>query len=582
MQFFRKGATEVMEFLEMLYDAIYFVGIQTLRYGKRFFRWLLSLLLKPIKAISTLLITLVIIINKYALKTFRKSVSEIKNLLADAKKVVTEKPENSQKKEKKNLARYISFAVKKYKNAFRYVMNLAIPIVSLFLLLNVVGLWAETKFALQISYEDEIIGYVQNEDVYKEARKLAYDRLDTGTDTVTIDDNNTQKTPIINTPEYKIVPVKRSQINTATEICDKLIEKSNSKITNACGVYIDGEFVCAVKNEIDALSVFDTILSENETGEANAVVSFVENIDYIQGVYPDNENTIKDASFLQQKLKTNKRDAKYYTVLDGDTLSKIAEKFELSVSYISELNPHITEEVTPGENLLVQKEEKYIQVQTTKTEYSEVEIPFETIKINSDTLYIGDSRTVTKGQKGLEKVTQLVTYIDGAVVSSREVSRTVIKESVSEKIHIGTKKSPYSSGGTVSFGGKFVWPAIGAFEISSSYGSRDLGDGWHDGIDIVRPGGSSGCTVIAAESGTVVHAGWKKTAGYTVIIDHGNGIQTRYYHMKQGSIVVSTGQKVSRGQPIGKIGATGFVTGAHLHFEVRVNGKSVNPLPYLK
>ena len=149
----------------MLYDAIYFVGIQTLRYGKRFFRWLLSLLLKPIKAISTLLITLVIIINKYALKTFRKSVSEIKNLLADAKKVVTEKPENSQKKEKKNLSRYISFAVKKYKNAFRYVMNLAIPIASLFLLLNVVGLWAETKFALQISYEDEIIGYVQNEDV---------------------------------------------------------------------------------------------------------------------------------------------------------------------------------------------------------------------------------------------------------------------------------------------------------------------------------------------------------------------------------------------------------------------------------
>lgn len=571
-----------MEFLEMLYDAIYLVGIQTLRYGKRFFRWLLSLLLKPIKAISTLLITLVIIINKYALKTFRKSVSEVKNLIADAKEVFSKKSDAYQKKEKKKLSYYITVAVKKYKNAFVYTMNLAIPMLSLILLLNVVGIWSETKFALQISYEDEIIGYVQNEDVYKEARKLAYDRLDTGTDTVTIDDNNTQKTPIINTPEYKIVPVKRSQINTATEICDKLIEKSNSKITNACGVYIDGEFVCAVKNETDALRVFDTILSENETGEANAVVSFVENIDYIQGLYPDNENTIKDATFLQQKLKTNKRDAKYYTVVENDTLSEIAKKFEISVSSISELNPDITEELTPGQTLLVQKEEKYIQVQTTKTEYKEVEIPFETIKINSDTLYVGDSRTVAKGQKGLEKVTQLVTYIDGAVVSSREISRTVVKESISEKIHVGTKKSPYSSGGAVSFGGKFVWPAIGAFEISSYYGSRDLGDGWHDGIDIVRPGGSSGCTVIAAESGTVVHAGWKKTAGYTVIIDHGNGIQTRYYHMKQGSIVVSAGQKVSRGQPIGKIGATGFVTGPHLHFEVRVNGKSVNPLPYLK
>ena len=571
-----------MEFLEMLYDAIYLVGIQTLRYGKRFFGWLLSLLLKPIRAISTLLITLAIIINKYALKTFHKSMDEMKNLIADAKAVFSKKSKDTQQKDKKKLSYYTLVATKKYKNAFTYVLNFAIPIVSLILLLNVIGIWSGVNFALQISYDDEIIGYVQSEDVYKEARKLAYDRLDTGVDTVTIDDDNTQKAPLINTPEYKIVPVKRSQINSATEICDKLIEKSNSKITNACGVYIDGEFVCAVKNETDALNVFDTILSENETGEANAVVSFVENIDYVQGLYPDNENTIKDASFLQQKLKTNKRDAKYYTVIEGDTLSKIAEKFEVSAAYISSLNSNISEELTPGENILVQKEEKYIQVQTTKTEYNEVEIPFETIKINSDTLYIGDSRTVTKGEKGLEKVTQLVTYIDGAVVSTKEVTRTVIKESISEKIHVGTKKSPYSSNGVVSFGGKFLWPTIGAYEISSYYGARDLGDGWHDGIDMVRPGGSTGCTIVAAESGTVTHAGWKNTAGYTVIIDHGNGFQTRYYHMKQGSIVVSAGQKVSRGQPIGQIGATGFVTGPHLHFEVRVNGKSVNPLPYLK
>ena len=570
----------VMEFLEILHDAIYLVGIQTLRYGKRFLRWLLSLLLKPVKAISTLLITLGIIINKYALKTFRKSVGEIKNLIADAKKVVSEKPKAEKKREK--FSYYVSVAVKKYKSAFAYTMNLVVPIVSLVLLLNVIGLWSETKFALQISFNDEVIGYVQSEDVYKQARKLAYDRLDTGTNTLTIDDNNAQGTPLINTPEYKIVPVKRSQINTATEICDKLIEKSNSKITNACGVYIDGEFVCAVKNETDALSVFDAILSENETGEANAVVSFVQNIDYIQGLFPDNENTIKDAAFLQQKLNTNKKDAKCYTALEGDTLSKVAEKFELSASYIAELNPGVEENLTEGQILLVQKEEKYIQVQTTKTEYREEEIPFETIKINTDSLYIGDSRTVTNGQKGLEKVTQLVTYINGVAVSTREVSRTTIKEAISEKIHVGTKKSPYSSGGAVSFGGKFVWPAIGAFEISSYYGARDLGDGWHDGIDIVRPGGSTGCTIIAAESGTVIHAGWKNTAGYSVIIDHGNGIQTRYYHMKQGSIVVSAGQKVSRGQPIGQIGATGFVTGPHLHFEVRVNGKSVNPLPYLK
>ena len=367
-----------------------------------------------------------------------------------------------------------------------------------------------------------------------------------------------------------------------TEICDRLIKKSGSKIRTACGVYINDEFVCAVKNETDAMSVFDSILSENETGEENAVVSFVENIDYVQGLYPDNENTIKDASFLQQKLKTNKQDAKYYTVQEGDTIAQIAGKFETTASKLLAINPAIKEGFTAGQTLLIQAEEKYIQVQTTKTESREVEIPFETVKINTDTLYVGDSRTVTNGEKGVEQVTELVTYIGGVAVSSKKVSRTVIKEALSENIHVGTKKSPYNSGGAVSFGGKFVWPAIGAYQVSSGFGRRNLGDGWHDGIDIVRPGGSTGCTVVAAEGGTVIHSGWKSAAGYSVTIDHGNGIQTRYYHMKKGSLVVKNGQKVSRGQPIGQIGATGYVTGAHLHFEIRANGKSVNPMAYLK
>lgn len=571
-----KGVTRTMEFLEMLYDGIYFVGIQTLRYGKRFFRWLLSLLLKPIKTISTLLLALIVVINKFALKTFHKSVEEFKNLITDAKNVF------SGGADKKKPSYYITVAVKRYKQAFVYVMNFVVPALSLFLLLNVIGFWADVNYALEISCKNEVIGYVQSEAVFKEAKELAYDRLDISSNTIAIVDENTKESPIIGATEYKIVPVKRSQINTATEICDKLIATSDSKITNACGVYINDEFICAVKNETDALGVFDSILAENETGESNAVVSFVENIDYVQGLYPDNENTIKDASFLQQKLKTNKKDAKYYTAQENDTLSKVAEKFGITVSSLMELNSGIEEMLNAGQVVLVQKEEKYIQVQTTKTEQREVEMPFETIKINSGTLYVGDSRTVVKGQNGLERVTELVTYIGGKEVSTKEISRAVIKESVSEKIHVGTKKSPYSSGGVISFGGKFVWPTIGAFEISSYYGYRDFGDGWHDGIDIVRPGGSMGCTIVAAEGGTVVHAGWKKTAGYSVLIDHGNGIQTRYYHMKQGSIVVRAGQKVSRGQPIGQIGATGYVTGPHLHFEVRVNGKSVNPLPYLK
>ena len=572
-----------MDFLGMIYNAIYYVGIQTLRYGKRFFRWLLSLLLKPVKAFTTLIFTLVVVINKHALSTFHKSVDEFKNLVDDAKKVFSHKSgEEKNTKKAVQLSHYVSVAVERYKDAFVYARNIVLPVASLAVVIYVIAFWSNVNFALEVSCNDEVIGYVQNENVYKEARQLAYDRMDISADLVTLNDDNTHEAVVISSADYRIVPVKRSQINNVTEICDRLIKKSGSKIRTACGVYINDEFVCAVKNETDAMSVFDSILSENETGEENAVVSFVENIDYVQGLYPDNENTIKDAAFLQQKLKTNKQDAKYYTVQEGDTIAQIAGKFETTASKLLAINPAIKDGITAGQTLLIQAEEKYIQVQTTKTESREVEIPFETVKINTDTLYVGDSRTVTNGEKGVEQVTELVTYIGGVAVSSKEVSRTVIKEALSEKIHVGTKKSPYNSGGAVSFGGKFVWPAIGAYQVSSGFGRRNLGDGWHDGIDIVRPGGSTGCTVVAAEGGTVIHSGWKSAAGYSVTIDHGNGIQTRYYHMKKGSLVVKNGQKVSRGQPIGQIGATGYVTGAHLHFEIRANGKSVNPMAYLK
>ena len=337
---------------------------------------------------------------------------------------------------------------------------------------------------------------------------------------------------------------------------------------------------CNGKNETDALSVFDSILAEHETGEKDVVVSFVENIDYVQGLYLDSETIIKDAEYLQKKLNSNTSEAKYYTVKDGDTILGIVQKFDISSSQLYKLNPELTETIRVGQELLISEATNFISVQTTKTEYKEIEIPYDTITINTGNLYVGDKKVLTKGEPGIERITELVTYIGGEKVSSKEVSRETIKEAVSEKIQVGTKKAPNVSSSTGSAKGKLRWPAIGATSISSPYGRRSFGDGWHAGIDIVRPGGSSGCTVVAAEAGTVTFAGWYNSGGYTVMIDHGNGLSTMYCHM-QNTLKVRSGQRVSRGQAIGNIGATGYVTGAHLHFEVKVNGKNVNPALYL-
>lgn len=565
---------------DLIYNQIYYIGIQAIRYGKRFFRWLGSLLLKPIKFVGTLIFTLIIVVDKLVLRLFHERVDDFKELVSETKRVMSDFKTRTPDIRKIDLLKsYVLKAFKKYKKSFIYVLNIALPIASLVILFNVISGWSNMTFALEVNYNDEVIGYVSSEAVYKEAREQAVERLDISAATGT---NKTDK-DIIGDAEYKIKPVKLSHINDASTICDKLIEKSDSNITNACGIYIDNAFVCAVKNETDALSVFDSILAEHETGEANAVVSFVQNIEYVQGLYPDEENIVRDAAYLNEKLRSKKSEARYYTVQSGDTVSKIASQFDMTSAEVFSLNPELRERIYVGQQILLSGEVAFVQVQTTKTEVRTVDVPFKTVKVNTDSLYLGDTKVVTRGQNGVQQVTELVTYIDGVKVSTKEVSRTTIKEPVDEKIQVGTKKNSSGyTGPVISYGGRFVWPAAGgATYVTSYYGKRSI-KGYHYGIDITRPGGrSTGAPVLAAESGTVKLARQKGSYGYCVIIDHGNGLETLYAHMVAGSLRVTAGQKVQRGQQLGQIGSTGFVTGPHLHFEVMVHGTKVDPAPYL-
>lgn len=130
-------------------------------------------------------------------------------------------------------------------------------------------------------------------------------------------------------------------------------------------------------------------------------------------------------------------------------------------------------------------------------------------------------------------------------------------------------------------GGKLGWPVPGRSNISSGYGSRTSpikGKGeFHTGLDIPAPTGTDIC---AAESGRVINSGSINGYGYTVIIDHGNGLSTLYGH--NSKLKVRVGQFVSRGDVIALAGSTGWSTGPHCHFEVRVNGRHTNPWSYLR
>lgn len=129
-------------------------------------------------------------------------------------------------------------------------------------------------------------------------------------------------------------------------------------------------------------------------------------------------------------------------------------------------------------------------------------------------------------------------------------------------------------------GGEMAWPVPGYTRITSEFGMRTHPITGvyklHTGTDIGAP---IGTPFIAANDGVVVKAGWNNAYGKMVMINHGGGVSTLYAHGSE--ILVQVGQEVKRGEEVLKVGSTGYSTGPHAHFEVRINGQYVNPIPYI-
>ena len=165
----------------------------------------------------------------------------------------------------------------------------------------------------------------------------------------------------------------------------------------------------------------------------------------------------------------------------------------------------------------------------------------------------------------------------------QEVGESQSLQAASDQLaaQLQAQQAQDTPGTTISTGGSapppagaphFIWPVNGP--ITSPFGMR-----WgtlHPGIDIGVP---TGTPVHAAAAGTVIWCGWMSGYGNFVVIDHGGGYATAYGHNSR--VAVSCGQQVAQGQVIAYSGCTGFCTGPHVHFEVRVNGTPVDPLTYL-
>lgn len=333
------------------------------------------------------------------------------------------------------------------------------------------------------------------------------------------------------------------------------------------GIYADGELVVALNSEEEANSLLNEYQNEYK-GEGVTGICFNKNVEVKSARVPASFVMNKEEAMAVIKLPSG--GIKIHTVKDGETMSEIAEDYKISCNKLMELNPGVTPETLQiGAKLNISDSTPVIAVRTKENITQNEKIAYGVNKVNDSSKYKGTTVIVSQGVEGEKEVSYDVYKENGIVVSKVAISENIIKEPVSQQVKVGTKARPvYATTGT------FMNPFAGGM-VTSRYGSRSRG--FHTGLDLA---GRTGSSVKAADGGTVYFTGWSGGYGKMIKIRHSNGYETYYAHLS--AINVSNGQKVAKGEHIGKVGNTGNSTGPHLHFEIRLNGKTLNPQKYIR
>lgn len=248
-----------------------------------------------------------------------------------------------------------------------------------------------------------------------------------------------------------------------------------------------------------------------------------------------------------------------HIVQEGETIASIAARYGLESSTILwENNLTSTATIKPGQELTIlpvdgvrHKVKKGETIYSVGKKYGLEDTQVQVVVDYPFNEFLNDET--------FELATGQFLMVPGGVMPNAPVERRPIAVVITP------------DAGAVSGTGNFVWPAAGNITQGYSF--------YHKAFDIANRGGGP---ILAADSGTVVVAGWIDNSGYgnRVMVDHGNGYVTLYAHMSV--VQVRPGQRVNRGDVLGQMGSTGRSTGVHLHFEIRSGGGLLNPGSFLR
>ncbi|BCI59992.1 M23 family metallopeptidase [Solibaculum mannosilyticum] len=457
--------------------------------------------------------------------------------------------------------------VKRHRGVVASFFNIAIPTVALVALVSVVNFWSGASFALALECNGETIGYVEDKVVVEQALAQAQSSV--------VDVNGHLQLP--ENLEYKLTLVRNEDVMDNSQLAEAFLDNMEGQVQTASGLFVEDQFVGAVDDTDTANQVLNEILDSYTEGNEQAEANFTEQVTVKEGLYPSDD--VVSAEEIKEDLTSPVEKEQVYHAAEGDTVASVSEKFGLEPIELVELNPTLTEESSfqDGQNVVIADEQPLLGVEVISVESVIHELDYESQTVENSHKEEGESTVLQAGEKGQEQVDYQVVTINGQEVSRSVTATTLLKAPVDEKIEIGTMEKQVevdrSSEASARTSIGFQWPVNGG-RVSSSFGYR-----WgkvHEAMDIAAPYGTS---IYASASGTVEFAGWKGSYGYCVLINHGNGYKTRYAHCS--SLKVSSGQTVSQGQVIAAVGATGFATGNHCHFEIIQNGTKVNPANYL-